>query len=115
MGILLLSIFLRRRGWHVVYLGQAVPLEDLPKSLPMLNADVLVLAATVSTRLKRCAGSSRGSIGFRRPNGPPLPLAARPSTIDLTGRRSARHFSGRNHSVRHRYDRAADERTKSNE
>ncbi len=39
MGILLLSIFLRRRGWHVVYLGQAVPLEDLPKSLPMLNAD----------------------------------------------------------------------------
>ena len=31
MGILLLSIFLRRRGWHVVYLGQAVPLDDLPK------------------------------------------------------------------------------------
>ena len=28
MGILLLSIFLRRRGWHVVYLGQAVPLDD---------------------------------------------------------------------------------------
>jgi len=48
MGILLLSIFLRRRGWHVVYLGQAVPLEDLPKSLPMLNADVLVLASTVA-------------------------------------------------------------------
>ncbi len=48
MGILLLSIFLRRRGWHVVYLGQAVPLEDLPRSLPMLNADVLVLASTVS-------------------------------------------------------------------
>jgi MerR family transcriptional regulator, light-induced transcriptional regulator len=47
MGILLLSIFLRRRGWHVVYLGQAVPLEDLPKSLPMLNADVLVLASTM--------------------------------------------------------------------
>ncbi|MFN8597129.1 MAG: MerR family transcriptional regulator [Anaerolineae bacterium] len=47
MGILLLSIFLRRRGWHVVYLGQAVPLEDLPRSLPQINADVLVLAATV--------------------------------------------------------------------
>jgi DNA-binding transcriptional MerR regulator/methylmalonyl-CoA mutase cobalamin-binding subunit len=47
MGILLLSIFLRRRGWHVVYLGQAVPLEDLPTSIPDIKPDVLVLASTV--------------------------------------------------------------------
>jgi MerR family transcriptional regulator, light-induced transcriptional regulator len=47
LGILLLSIFLRRRGWRVVYLGQAVPLEDLPQALPQINADVLVLAATL--------------------------------------------------------------------
>ncbi|MBI5565034.1 MAG: MerR family transcriptional regulator [Chloroflexi bacterium] len=47
MGILLLSIFLRRRGWHVVYLGQAVPLEDLPMSLPDIKPDVLVLASTM--------------------------------------------------------------------
>ncbi len=56
MGILLLSIFLRRRGWHVVYLGQAVPLEDLPKSLPMVNADVLVLAATVADSAQALRG-----------------------------------------------------------
>ena len=56
MGILLLSIFLRRRGWHVVYLGQAVPLEDLPKSLPMLNADVLVLASTVADSAQALRG-----------------------------------------------------------
>jgi DNA-binding transcriptional MerR regulator len=47
MGILLLSIFLRRRGWHVVYLGQAVPLEDLPMSIPDIKPNVLVLASTV--------------------------------------------------------------------
>ncbi len=47
MGILLMSIFLRRRGYHVVYLGQAVPLEDLPVSIPGIKPDVLVLAATV--------------------------------------------------------------------
>ena len=47
MGILLMSIFLRRRGYHVVYLGQAVPLEDLPMSIPGIKPDVLVLAATV--------------------------------------------------------------------
>jgi DNA-binding transcriptional MerR regulator len=56
MGILLLSIFLRRRGWHVVYLGQAVPLEDLPKSLTMLNADVLVLASTVADSARALRG-----------------------------------------------------------
>jgi methanogenic corrinoid protein MtbC1 len=53
MGILLLSIFLRRRGWHIVYLGQAVPLEDLPQSLPQINADVLVLASTVADSARR--------------------------------------------------------------
>ena len=47
MGILLLSIFLRRRGWHVVYLGQAVPLEDLPMSIPEIKPNLLVLASTV--------------------------------------------------------------------
>jgi DNA-binding transcriptional MerR regulator/methylmalonyl-CoA mutase cobalamin-binding subunit len=47
LGILLLSIFLRRRGWHVVYLGQAVPLEDLAVALPQIKADVLVLASTI--------------------------------------------------------------------
>jgi DNA-binding transcriptional MerR regulator len=56
MGILLLSIFLRRRGWHVVYLGQAVPLEDLPQSLPRLNADVLVLAAAVADSAQTLRG-----------------------------------------------------------
>ncbi len=56
MGILLLSIFLRRRGWHVVYLGQAVPLEDLPKALPALNADLLVLAATVADSARILGG-----------------------------------------------------------
>jgi hypothetical protein len=39
-----------------LYLGQAVPLEDLPKSLLMLNADVLVLAATVSDSAQALGG-----------------------------------------------------------
>jgi DNA-binding transcriptional MerR regulator/methylmalonyl-CoA mutase cobalamin-binding subunit len=56
MGILLLSIFLRRRGWRVVYLGQSVPLEDLPRSLPKLNADVLVLSATVADSAQELRG-----------------------------------------------------------
>ena len=47
MGVLLLSIFLRRRGWHGVYWGQAVPLHDLPAALSQIKPDVLVLASTV--------------------------------------------------------------------
>ena len=77
MGILLLSVFLRRRGWHVVYLGQAVPLEDLPQSLPMLNADVLVLSSTVAdsaqplrgiqTWLDRIPAAQRPAFAFGGP------------------------------------------------
>lgn len=45
-GVLMLSIFLRRRGWRVVYLGQSVPLYDLPFSLAFLRPDVVVFSAT---------------------------------------------------------------------
>jgi DNA-binding transcriptional MerR regulator len=93
MGILLLSIFLRRRGWHVVYLGQAVPLEDLPKSLPMLNADVLVLASTVpdsaqalrgiQTWLDRIPAAQRPAFAFGGPafNNHPELLSEVPGTF----------------------------------
>lgn len=46
-GVLLLSIFLRRRGWKVAYLGQSVPLTDLPTALEHIQADMLVLSATL--------------------------------------------------------------------
>lgn len=77
MGILLLSIFLRRRGWHVVYLGQAVPLEDVLLAWPQINADVLVLAATmpdsaqqlqgIQPYLDRLAAARRPLFGFGGP------------------------------------------------
>lgn len=64
MGILLMSIFLRRRGYHVVYLGQAVPLEDLPKSIPDIKPHVLVLASTVpeSARMLKPIESFLGQV-----------------------------------------------------
>jgi DNA-binding transcriptional MerR regulator len=56
MGVLLLSIFLRRRGWHVVYLGQAVPLHDLPAALSQIRPNVLVLASTMSESARELIG-----------------------------------------------------------
>jgi DNA-binding transcriptional MerR regulator len=55
-GVLLLSIFLRRRGWRVVFLGQSVPLEDLPKALSDLKADVLVLSSTLIDSARELSG-----------------------------------------------------------
>jgi DNA-binding transcriptional MerR regulator/methylmalonyl-CoA mutase cobalamin-binding subunit len=52
MGTLLLSIFLRRRGWQVIYLGQAVPLNDLPAALTDIEADVLIMGAPVMDSAK---------------------------------------------------------------
>lgn len=77
MGVLLLSIFLRRRGWHVIYLGQAVPLPDLPTALDQIKPDVLVLASTmiesareligIGAALDRVAPAYRPAFGFGGP------------------------------------------------
>ncbi|MCJ7511363.1 MAG: MerR family transcriptional regulator [Anaerolineales bacterium] len=39
---LLLTLFLRRRGWHVAYLGANVPLEDLDRALTGSGADLVI-------------------------------------------------------------------------
>jgi methanogenic corrinoid protein MtbC1 len=46
MGVLLLAIFLVRRGWHVVYLGAQVPLADLIETVRALNPALVGLSAT---------------------------------------------------------------------
>jgi MerR family transcriptional regulator, light-induced transcriptional regulator len=39
---LLLTLFLRRRGWHVAYLGANVPLQDLDRALADSGADLVI-------------------------------------------------------------------------
>lgn len=46
MGMLMLSLFLRRQGWDVVYLGQAVGLERLEEALQRIQPDGVVLSAS---------------------------------------------------------------------
>jgi MerR family transcriptional regulator, light-induced transcriptional regulator len=47
LGILLIAIFLARRGWHVVYLGAQVPLADLVSTVQMLKPALVCMSATV--------------------------------------------------------------------
>ncbi len=52
-GILFLSIFLRRNGWKVVYLGQMVALDDLSTALKEIKAQVVVLSATLADSARK--------------------------------------------------------------
>ncbi len=47
MGTLMLSAFLRRQGWEVIYLGQAVGLPRLKESLAAIRPDVILLNSSV--------------------------------------------------------------------
>ena len=53
MGILMLALFLARRGLDVLYLGQAVPLEDLGVFARGLDARAVFLSVSQKQRAKR--------------------------------------------------------------
>ncbi len=52
LGVLFASLFLVRRGWHVVYLGPQVPLADLIETVRNLKPDLVCLSAsTIETAM----------------------------------------------------------------
>ena len=48
LGLLMVALFLARRGWHVVYLGPSLPSDDLLSSLAHLRPDAVVLSAAMA-------------------------------------------------------------------
>ena len=52
VGILLVSLALRRNGWRVIYLGQNVPAVQLLQEIRRLRPDLVCLSATS----RECAG-----------------------------------------------------------
>jgi methanogenic corrinoid protein MtbC1 len=46
VGILLVSLALRRNGWRVIYLGQNVPADQLLQEIRRLRPDLVCLSAT---------------------------------------------------------------------
>jgi DNA-binding transcriptional MerR regulator len=46
MGILVLSLLLRRQGWDVIYLGQAVGLSELGDTLSAIGPDGVILSSS---------------------------------------------------------------------
>ena len=48
LGALLISVFLVRHGWQVIYLGPEVPLPDLLDSVQRLQPDMVMMAASTT-------------------------------------------------------------------
>jgi methanogenic corrinoid protein MtbC1 len=46
IGLLLVGLFLARRGWPIIYLGASVPPEDLQATAQRLRPSLVVLSAT---------------------------------------------------------------------
>lgn len=56
VGILLVSIALRRHGWRVIYLGQNVPADQLIEQIRALRPTAVCLSATTRDRATALAG-----------------------------------------------------------
>lgn len=46
IGVLIFSILLVRHGWHVVYLGSNIPMDDMLKTIQDLRPDMVCLSAS---------------------------------------------------------------------
>jgi len=53
VGLLILSIFLARRNWRVIYLGANVPSDDLIDTVRQVSPDIVCLSATTVLAAER--------------------------------------------------------------
>lgn len=59
IGLVLLSFYLRRHGYHVIYLGQNVPLEHLVAELARLRPVLLIMSAATAETAHNLAEVAR--------------------------------------------------------
>jgi methanogenic corrinoid protein MtbC1 len=69
IGLLALSVGLRRRGWDVCYLGANLPLKDLAQAAASLRPEVILISAT--HRLGEPMLSALVDLSRRLPGPPP--------------------------------------------
>ncbi|MCG8347263.1 MAG: MerR family transcriptional regulator [Chloroflexales bacterium] len=70
LGVLLLTVFLVRHGWQVIYLGPEVPLRDLLESVQRLQPDMVCLAASTTETALQLLEVGRAIVSLP----PPCPL-----------------------------------------
>ena len=66
MGVLTLSILLRRRGWEVIYLGQVVGLARLRTTVESTRPDVVMLSASTLSTVRALRDAAEVVAGANR-------------------------------------------------
>jgi MerR family transcriptional regulator, light-induced transcriptional regulator len=85
LALLAFGIVLHRAGWRISYLGTSTPFEDLVETMRDRRVDLVVLAATVSSRLTEVRSELT-----RLARIAPLALAGAGATPDLATQVGAR-------------------------
>jgi MerR family transcriptional regulator, light-induced transcriptional regulator len=62
LGILLIALFLVRRGWHVVYLGPQLPLADLIETIGVVKPGLVCLSASTAETAVELVTVARGML-----------------------------------------------------
>lgn len=72
LGVLMLSVFLVRRAWQVIYLGANVPLADLVQTVVRLHPALICLSATTPRAAQSLTVAAEA---LAQLPGPPTPVA----------------------------------------
>jgi len=94
-SLLMLGVLLRRRGWPVAYLGQAVPLEDLAAFADDVRATAVVMVAMRQATAEALSSWPQWLKASARTGRPPVCYGGRPFTQDpLLRARVPGHYLG---------------------
>lgn len=67
LGALMLSVFLVRHGWQVIYLGPEVPLRDLLETVRKLQPDLVAMAASTTETATQLLEAGRAVLSLPPP------------------------------------------------
>jgi methanogenic corrinoid protein MtbC1 len=94
-SLLMLGVLLRRKGWPVAYLGQAVPLEDLAAFADDVRATAVVLVAMRQATAEALSSWPQWLKASARTGRPPVFYGGRPFRQDpLLRARVPGHYLG---------------------
>ncbi len=94
LGILMLSVFLARRAWHVVHLGANVPIADLLQTVERLRPALVCLSAS-NARTAQTLIAAVNAINLLEPPRPLVAFGGSPFNYDEQLRNQVHgHFLG---------------------
>lgn len=67
LGLLMLSVFLARHGWQVIFLGPEVPLRDLLETARQLRPELVAMTASMTETAAQLMEAGRSILGLPPP------------------------------------------------